>query len=251
MERESVKTFSFHFTKICSEDRMGCSRAHFAARRVYFMLKNKKCQALLIAASAFIGINGNVYGSNGYGFSGNGLENLKEKFRKDHQEALNYRPERKLTSTSRLPVPLVSGPDFERIERNVQSRKTSSSVFEDQEPSFFCKMQAYGIEFLEKYLMYVENEDLKTALESFAKIAPEYVRVNGLPAPEYSCNQPTCIMFDQLINLLIDIRDHKKIWSQDIHNFARNTLIPYFRTNKWRNRERGNYDFVMEWLDSF
>ena len=28
------------------------------------MLKNKKCQALLIAASAFIGINGNVYGSN-------------------------------------------------------------------------------------------------------------------------------------------------------------------------------------------
>ena len=28
------------------------------------MLKNKKCQALLIAASAFIGIEGNVYGSN-------------------------------------------------------------------------------------------------------------------------------------------------------------------------------------------
>ena len=28
------------------------------------MLKNKKCQALLIAASAFIGINGSVYGSN-------------------------------------------------------------------------------------------------------------------------------------------------------------------------------------------
>ena len=28
------------------------------------MLKNKKCQMLLIAASAFIGINGNVYGSN-------------------------------------------------------------------------------------------------------------------------------------------------------------------------------------------
>ena len=43
---------------------MGCSRALFATWRIHSMLKNKKCQALLIAASAFIGINGNVYGSN-------------------------------------------------------------------------------------------------------------------------------------------------------------------------------------------
>ena len=140
------------------------------------MLKNKKCQALLIAASAFIGINGNVYGSNGYGFSRNGLENLKEKFRKDHQEALNYRPEK--TEASSLPSATGSFPelDQQRVEQRMEQLAQDKSLKTFEDSLWIAAQSAIpdGLEQVEQY----RNQRNKAAKqiiqngEKITRIAP-------------------------------------------------------------------------------
>ena len=181
------------------------------------MLKNKKCQALLIAASAFIGINGNVYGS----FSNNGIANLMGNLRTSHWNGINYRPVRAVSSYPMLPVPLFSSPYSYYSEPRVQGKETKEkespkekvSIRDTKKIAFYSTEEGTVVlyvinalgDLINCSIMMLNDEEVKESDDAFFRLTQDQFKIkNTVKSGDFHKCKYELDLIDKLLMLTIN-----------------------------------------------